>query len=225
MLLTILFIPPVSAETLEHFRFRQAQSWNKVPGEACLVPILKATKIDSDHYQIIIQIEERGGISETVDKILIHIFDYDLKSEDDVSEAKIVPFTIAANGNILVSEVVNITSGQWVGYEFIVGEKNFVGICQCGKVEVTNQEEIEEEAEQKEESEAALKIKTVEELLEGLEVEEESEDLEEVADSDEDLEDEEELNEDLENDFNKGLEVEEESNNELKLEKVGNDGE
>ena len=127
--------------------FRTALSWNTVQGEVCLLPVVNATKIGPNRYQMNIEVTERGGTAGTIDKILIHVFKDDFSSEDVVYESGIAGQTIVGNETIELSEILEVEQDCWIGYEFIVGEKSFLGSYKCigdGKM-ITDEEDQEDE--------------------------------------------------------------------------------
>ena len=183
LLLFVLLTSVASAETLGHYMFRAGASWNVVKGEICLLPVVNTTKIDKTHHQMNIEVTERGGVAGTIDKILIHVFDDEFLSEDIVFDSRIITRTIGANETLELSEVMEIEQGQWVGYELVVGEKSFLGICKCSKSETITSDE--EDIESKDER---IEIKRAENDEDHEEVEDENdaEELVKVRDADED---------------------------------------
>lgn len=127
LLLTALFVSPVSAETLSDFMFRTMKSWNVVGGEVSLFPAVNAEKNAYNRYQMKIQLKERGGSAANVDKIIVHVFDNGFESEDEVRSSAIGNVTIAAMETVELDDILEASGGQWIGYEFMVGEKSFLG--------------------------------------------------------------------------------------------------
>ena len=164
VIVCVLCCATASAETLSHFMFRTVQSWNVVDGEVCLLPVVTATKIGPKRYQMDIKITERGEAGGRIDKIMIHVFDDVYSSEDEMRDSEISGQEIGEKETIELSEVLEVEEGQWVGYEFFVGETSFLGSCQCaGYGKNMAEEDIPEVIEKKVVAEADGPMEEVEE--------------------------------------------------------------
>ncbi len=169
LLLTALFVSPVSAETLSDFMFRTTKSWNAVSGEASLLPIVSAEKIGYNRYQMHIQLKERGSVEAKIDKIIVHVFDDGFESEDAVRNSAIGTVSVSAMASVELNEILEASEGQWVGYEFIVGGKSFLGISKCGEYKIDEEQEESEEAISTEDREESADEITIQDRGNGLE--------------------------------------------------------
>ena len=110
------------------------------------MPVVTATRTGRNEYSFDVEVAERGGNGGRIDQILIHVFDDGFTSEDEVRSSVLEGWAISANETIVLSQFLEAEQGQWVGYEFVVGEKSFMGLVQCGEYrEEESQEDVEDE--------------------------------------------------------------------------------
>ena len=154
-ILFCFFIAPASAESLSHFMFLTTLSMSIHEGEASILVLPSAKRVNENRYSMKLELRERGGVNASIDSIYIHLFDDDFNSEDEVYESSIEIAEV--NGTVKAEETIEAKIHQWVGYEVVSKDKHFYGIVQCGDwmgSEDAQQEEEQSKIEEKQSEEA-----------------------------------------------------------------------
>lgn len=113
------------ADTLPQFMFKTTSSMS---GQ--LLTTITYEKLPDGGLELELTVTERGGMDAVVDRILVHVFDND--QEINTFESTISPVTIVAGQEVSLKERVNVSTGHWVSYELVVGDKSFCLFVNAG---------------------------------------------------------------------------------------------